>query len=438
MGAQCSSTARSRFEAIKTLVMRKACLTSYTATGLLPRGDNGPLIWMFGEDHLTNEAVKHASAVRKLHERERANFRGKNCLLLLDVATEAASSCQGSEEANADVIFLYENAVIDAERFAWADPDEWQGHNKTGLISTRWALKSMTSTKDMVESRPAIHAEPNTPDPSLPPSLDTMPKSLDFAGRVRLANDNVKPVPMDVFHRMRSFLIQGYRQPGVYTPSIAVGELVVFWESVGYHAPDLVMICTEAEKLAMQYSSYFAEKNFDQRVQYDIYEALVCVSLAKLSFERRVSSETDYGWLIGKKMALRELDDRVTALFNDQCVFNPSLKIPSRDKFESGIAASMGIELPSARDYRQFALGQLAIQLVGMSGDMIVYEYISSLVASKQNSTIVLMNAGYQHTNAIQRWLLAGQYDVAHNRVSDDALADEDFTESRGPFSFKT
>lgn len=156
------------------------------------------------------------------------------------------------------------------------------------------------------------------------------------------------------------------------------------------------------------------------------------MSLAKLSFERRVSSEADYSWLIGKKMALRELDGRVTALFNEQYVFNPSLKRPSRDELESNIAESVGIDLPSARDYRQFALGQLAIQLVGMSGDMIVYEYISSLVASKRNSTIVLMNAGYQHTNAIQRWLLAGQYDVAHNRVSDDALADEDFTESRG------
>lgn len=430
MGAKCSSTARSRFESIRTLVMRKACLTSYTADGLLPRGKHGPLIWMFGEDHLGNEAVKHASDVRKLNNDERQRTRGKNCLLLLDVAKEAASNCEGSEKAGADVIFLYENAVIDAEKFPWADPNEWQEGNRTGLIATRHALKPMVSTKNMVRSRPMINASPNRPDPSEPPSIETMPKSLDSLGRVRLANDNVRPVPMDVFHRIRSFVMTGQRE-GAFAPMVAVQELLGFWESVGYNAPDLMAICREAVGLADHHSVHFASQGLDEGTRASVYEALVGVSLAKLSFEQNVPPDDEYVWHTGKKEALKELDTYVAALFQDPGEYSPSINIPTRLFFDKNIAQSMGIRFATDRDYRAFAIGQLAFQLLGICGDVIVFEYLSSLAVSKQDSTIVLMNAGHQHVNRIRRWLLAGQYEVAHERLSDDAHQDEDFVKSR-------
>lgn len=432
MGATCSSTARSRFESIKTLVMRKACLTSYSATGLLPRGLNGPVIWMFGEDHDTNEATKHAAAVRGLHESERASVRGKNCLLLLDVAREAASSCGDDETAGADVVFLYENAVIDSQFGDWADPNEWQTGQKTGLIASRHALKSLIATKEMAENRKTINANPSLPDPLFPRALENMPKSLDSLGRVRLANDNIRPVPMDVFHRIRTAVMTGYRVADVYSPSIAVTELKGFWRSVGYDVPDLLSICAQAESLARQHSVYFNSQQIDVQTQVDIYDALVCANLATLSLEIRESNEAEYGWKAGKTMALRKLDDLVAALFNKSCIFSPSLKITSREIFEGDLAPKMGIPEPQESDYRHFALNQIAFQLIGLSGDIIVYEYLGSLVSSKKNSTVVLMNAGHMHVETIRRWLVSGGlYDVAHERLSDDSLLDKDFVENR-------
>jgi len=112
------------------------------------------------------------------------------------------------------------------------------------------------------------------------------------------------------------------------------------------------------------------------------------------------------------------------ALLQESSEYSPSLRVSSREFFESNVAVSMGLRNPTYRDYREFVV-------IGLCGDMIVYEYISGMVISKQNSTIVLMNAGYAHTNRIRRWLVAGQYDLAHERVSDDAHDDEYFTDSR-------
>lgn len=440
MGAQCSSTARSRFESIKNLVMRKACLTSYTADGLLPRGNHGPLIWIFGEDHSTNEAVKHAGEVRELSDDDKERVRGKNCLLLLDVAIEAASDCSSGSEAKADVIFLYENAVIaESEMFRMTDPNEWQlpNSNLTGMIATRHALKPMITTSEMSGSRPGINASPNRPDPNLPPSLDTMPKSFDELGRLRLANDNLKAVPMDVFHRMRSFNHSpGDRVKGPFTPFIAVDELRLFWQSVGYYTNDLQYIFSEFQKLAQEQHAYVALQGFREDTQASVYEALVCVSLTKLAFERNAPvqetiEERDFGWHIGKKKAIDELDTYVDALLQESSEYSPSLRVPSREFFDSNVAGSMGLRNPTDQDYREFVVDQLAFEIIGLCGDMIVYEYISGMVLSKQNSTIVLMNAGFAHTNRIQSWLVAGQYDLVHQRVSDDARADQEFMDIR-------
>ena len=378
MGASCSRSALSRYRSVKQLVQRRPCLTFYAADGLLPGGE-GPPILLFGEDHFYNESQQG----------------GQNCLLLLDIAKEISSTCN-IDEAGAEVIFLYENSVIEDNYFFespdandWDDPEDEFNVNITG---TRHKIRS----------------------------------TFGRGGGLRLEQGNVKPVPMDVFGRIRLNL-SGLSERSIPGPITAINEIMAFWKSVGYNTKYIRDMTNEAIKLATEHAKKFPDVHPGVVDIRDVFEMFMCVYLAYMAFE--VNSETLVSRK-GRQMAKREISAYVKQLFDPELRFDPNFHVPSLATISASVKKSTGSseDIPYS-EYRRIVLDYVIMDIVGICGDAIIYEYLTSM-AQKKN-TIIMMHAGYEHVNRIRRWLLVGEYNSDYERVSKMAMEDTNFVQSR-------
>lgn len=160
---------------------------------------------------------------------------------------------------------------------------------------------------------------------------------------------------------------------------------------------------------------------------FSLYDLFISVYLARFSLER---TETNLVSALGHKKALQELDAHVDALFVQDGNYPPGVSVPSFEDVSANLRNEDGPVAVTREMYDQLMADKLIFQTLNICGDIVVYEYISSLSHSGKQA-IVMMHAGHGHTNRIKRWLVAGSYDVAHERVAEMAKKDRSFIEDR-------
>lgn len=293
---------------------------------------------------------------------------GPDCLSVLNIVENSVSNC---EENKSSVYFLYENPIIsDNSFFEKEDPSLpfFDGQDK---------LDNIQGTRANI----FIHAN-------------------DFK--------NIKAQPIEVFGRMRYFNLNKEIRNSVHTQQVAINELKEFWKNIGYPDDYISFISPKAMKLAEETTDVFFSKNplsFLSRTE--VLEVFTCTYLAKLSLVVQDTPEN--------KDHVIENCDKIIEIFmsNEPELYNP-------EQFSDLVG-----ELQERRySIRMF----LMFELISISGDMIAYEYISSL---KKKDILLLVHAGFNHTNRIRKWLLVSEYNSDFEKITELAMNDLDFNLSR-------
>jgi hypothetical protein len=383
MGATCSSTALTRYNLIKRKLSSKDCLTFEAADGLLPRVEGtAPPVWLMGEDHGANESDGLPRSKR-------------NCALVLDLVKEAVSGC---ETNGAEVVFIFENAVIsDSEHLFRRDvnEDEVTGDPHHDVRAVR-----------------------------------------ETAKRLGGLYPNVRLVYMDVFGRGRLFLdgsresldkIGWFNNDVSYIHRMIWAELKEFWITSGRYQKEeaetrATLLTGQAMmdiNLSVLPSKIMNLAGKYQRQPFDIFLTIMCVKVA----QNLLSSRSAVGLALknADSKVIRDLEESVRALFSEDYDIPANLQKAVDDGQVPEEAA------------RSMMLFSENFGLMIAAGDAVLYEFITSLSnsTSSSNSRIVVMHAGYRHVHNQRRWLLGGQYDVDAERISASLVEPEEFTKSR-------
>lgn len=365
MGASCSSTAFTRYSLIKRRLNERSCLTFEVADGLVSRVDGvdaAPPIWLFGEDHGLNES-------ETLPKSER------NCAMVLDLIKHAVSDCESNA---ADVVFIYENAVIsDNPFFHERDP------NDVKLIGR--------------------------------PRFDTR-TIRDTTRTLAKIYPNVRPVYMDVFGRMRLYFRSN--RPTMsdlnYIQATVFVELEEFWVTSGRYdakkaneesASHIVRALSDVDTgMHRRIHAVSAKYSFPA---FKLFMAILCAKTAQSVI--RDSLQLSYS------RVYRELDEAIERVFDAEYDILPAMQ-RGLDSGQLTRSEVMFMMFESA-----------AFAVLSLAGDAVLYEYITTLPSDK----LVVMHAGYFHTNNQRAWLTKGKYDTDVERLSRLATGYEDFVASR-------
>lgn len=365
MGASCSSTAFTRYNLIKRRLNERPCLTFEVADGLLSREDGvdtAPPVWLFGEDHGLNEA-------ETLPKGER------NCATVLDLIERAVSDCESNA---AEVLFIYENAVIsDNPFFHERDPNDVKTIGRP-----RFDTRTIRDT-----TRALAKKYPNV-----------RPVFMDVFGRMRLYFRSDKPTMSDL----------NYIQATVFV------ELEEFWVTSGRYgaeraneeaASHVVRALTGVDPgMHRRIQAVAAKYNFPA---FKLFMAILCAKTAQSVI--RGSPQLSYA------RVSRELDEAIELVFDSEHDIHPTMQ-RGLDSGQLTIGEVMYMMFESA-----------AFAVLSLAGDAVLHEYITSLPSDK----LVVMHAGHFHTNNQRAWLTKGKYDADVERLSRSARGDVDFVASR-------
>ena len=377
MGATCSSTALTRYNLIKKRLADKECLTFEAADGLLPRSHGkGPPVWLFGENHSLNESDTRGTTDR-------------NCALVLDLVTQAVSDCESN---NAEVVFIYENAVIsDHPLFFEKDPND--------RIMEEGPHHDVRRVREIAK---------------------------ELAGLYR----NVRPVYMDVFGRVRLYLADELKYVALLQPRDVVPyiqdmletELQEFWVTSGKHST--AAGTTKASRMVGKAMIEINEQQLHTRITslgerldhspFKIFLGILCAKVAQKVLADR-SGKVSFMVQRSDERVSREIDEAISYLFSEKYKTPQVLRQPIADGHVTQF------------DLKSMMMFSAMFNLVVKAGDAVLNEYITSLPSSR----LVVMHAGFAHTGNQRKWLLGGEYDTETERLSADALDDEDFLESR-------
>jgi len=294
---------------------------------------------------------------------------GPDCLSVLNIVENSVSNC---DENNSSVYFLYENPIISENSF-------FEKENPSiPFFDGQDELDNIQGTRAKI----FIHAK-------------------DF--------NNIKAQPIEVFGRMRYFNFNKEIRNSVHTQQVAINELKEFWKDIGYPDDYISFISPKAIKLAEETTDVFFSKNpLSFLTRTEVLEVFTCTYLAKLSL---VVNES----IPEKNDSVIEQCDKIIEIFmsNEPELYNP-------EQFSDLVG-----EIEEIRySIRMF----LMFELIAISGDMVAYEYISYL---KLKNILLLVHAGFNHTNRIRKWLLASEYNSDFEKVTDLAINDPDFNISR-------
>lgn len=382
MGASCSSTALKRYSDIKNRLNQKTCLTFDAADGLLPRlGTQAPPVWLFGEDHGDNES-------------DSIRGNGRNCALVTDLVQHAVSSCEA--ENSAEVIVVFENGVIaDNPMFYKRDvnDDAIEGDPHHDVRFIRQVVKEHGSRYENIRT-----------------------VYMDVFGRIRL------------FHHGRPESIRKVGEPQNFTfprmTSLITAELKEFWVTCGkYDAYDAETMSQNLMQQSLPVASQLMATRFRMNRyidQYNIFQtsiAFVCAIFVKTLISSRITPALDLSLARSYRKVVDDLDEKI------ENVLRATFVLPGmvQRMVDSG---QLGVE-----QGRRMVFDSVVFDMIGVAGDAVLHDFITSLSGSDK---IVVMHAGFQHTNNQRRWLLRGKYDSDFERVADVAEGRDDFVSTRG------
>lgn len=299
---------------------------------------------------------------------------GNDCLSVLDIVENSVSNC---EENKSIVYFLYENPIISDNSF-------FEKENPSiPFFDGQDELDNIQGTRIKI----FLH-------------------SKEFK--------NIKPQPIEVFGRMRYFNLNKEIRNHVHTQQVAINELKEFWKNIEYPDDYISFISPKAIKLSEETTSVFFSKHPSSFLtRTEVLEVFICTYLAKLSL---VVNEDTPETSIGKDAVIKECDKIIEIFMSDEPeLYNPELF--------SDLVGEIEEKRYSIRMFLMF-------ELIAISGDMIAYEYISYL-KNKKEDILLLVHAGFNHTNRIRKWLLTSEYKSDFEKVTDLAMNDLDFNLSR-------
>jgi len=301
---------------------------------------------------------------------------GNSCLDVLDIVTKVTSPNECDDEKK--ILFLYENTVIsDNAMFLKED------HNFP-FFDGQEKLNNIHGTRFNVVTQ---------------------------SGNYK----NIKAIPIDIFGRMRSFNFHGQQRNPNHTQEVAINELGEFWKSIGYPSNFIQFVAPNAIQIAQDMANVFFNTNPDSGMtSEEILEVFTCVSLGKLSL---VVNEDDDNSSKTKDYVMSYIDEFVGILMSVE---------PEKNK-NAPLVEINDDDIESLRNRIRI---MVAFELISISGDMVLYEYIS-FANRKNRNTLTLMHAGFNHTNRLKLWLNFSEYNHDLERVSPLALGDITFNSSR-------
>ena len=329
-------------------------------------------------DGLLSETKQNPVILMGEHHSENEGNGIGECLNVLDIVSKVTSPNECDENSTM-VYFLYENPVISNNTMFLKED-----HNSP-FFEGQESLTNIHGTRFHV---------------------------ITQSGNYK----NIKSIPIDVFGRMRSFNFHGEQRNPIHTQEVAINEIGEFWKSVGYPLNFIEFIAPKAIQIAQDMTNVFFNTLPDSGMTYEeILEVFTCVSLAKLSL---FVNEDDVNSSKGKDYVMAHCDQFIEILMSME---------PEKNKNSPLVEISDDIESSRSR-IRML----VAFELISISGDMVAYEYISSLKRNSSN-ILTIVHAGFNHTNRLRNWLNFSEYKQDLERVSQLALDDVTFNASRKP-----